>query len=288
VRPSDYGFKSIDDFLTYVRDIRAPTVGARLVCSCTRSGKHSRMGYQPHCQQDCNMEAWDERVGAQFVTVHFHGTTDLSYQTQGWSRGYLGNKTVQHISWFLWLDSTSDSNYGGIESGQFISGQLTLGMSNDRFVWMVKLWPFLFGGTTPQFGLSVFDWMHYFCVVIWCHAQLWPFSPHLVLGPIILALLVGFVRRYCNVLATVTPSATVSETLRIVAAEEQPTEYADDAAAKRAGLATPLSTALRRDSKTVCLAIVVLTALFMLGTRILYDELAPERRIPQVYLNAEP
>ena len=50
-------------------------------------------------------------------------------------------------------------------------GQLTLGVGNDRYVWMIKLWPLLYGGTTPQFALTVADWMHYTWVVMWCHCQ---------------------------------------------------------------------------------------------------------------------
>ena len=112
--------------LEYVRDRKAPLAGARLVCSCTRSdhvsAHSSQLGWQPHAKQECDMRAWDEREGAQFVTLHFHGPTQLlasaipAARAQGeWSRRYLGGQALQHVSWFLWIVSASSSCYGGIE-----------------------------------------------------------------------------------------------------------------------------------------------------------------------------
>lgn len=192
-------------------------------------------------------------------------------------------------------------------------GQLTLGVGNDRYVWMIKLWPLLYGGTTPQFALTLADWMHYTWVVMWCHCQVFFDVPSAirteaaaVAFALILAWLVVRRRRQARLAANAGRPAW-HEVMGIVAAEEatgaRPPEVAmgledvpqDALPPHPLEDSAPYHLSSGADRGTLgdalcCIGGVglLLGLCFLLGTYSLHANLSPHARIPQVYATPRP
>ena len=72
---------------------------------------------------------------------------------------------------------------------------MTFGSGYDRYAWMIKMWPVIYGTSSPQFALSWIDWIYYFFVYCWCHLTMLSLPP-LVVAYVLAAVLVfsGIVR----------------------------------------------------------------------------------------------
>ena len=183
--------------------LRGREAKAKLVCTAMlRPRAVPRGGIQPHADQVCDFEAWDARVGAQYVVLHINGPNHHTRELDPYLRDFFHEKGIQHISWFIWTVTGDHTNIGGCESSQFLEAQMTFGSGYDRYAWMIKMWPVIYGTSSPQFALSPVDWIYYFFVYCWCQLMMLRLPPLVVAYVIAAVQAIGFIIRHRYLMAS--------------------------------------------------------------------------------------